>query len=124
VDGAGEHEDDADVVEELREVELEGVVAGKHAGGGDAAGGWLEAEQALVHAHLLLLVVRAVRILRQRHAGLGSGIGGEREGNREEEWGEGFPSMDGGLRSERARCMVGRETWSAGHEKKTHHELF
>lgn len=56
MDGAGEDEDDAYVVEEEGEVELEGVVAGEDAGGCGAGVG-LEAEEALVE----------LDPLRQRH---------------------------------------------------------
>jgi hypothetical protein len=79
VDGAGEQEDDAYVEEEEREVELEGVVAGEDAGGGDA-GDWLEAEEALVDVGLPLLLHMVVRPL-HRHAGLRRD-GGERKERR------------------------------------------
>ena len=101
VDGAGEREYGADMVEEQREVELERVVAGEDAGGGGGGVVGREAEEAPVDGELPV----------QRRDGAGRRL--QRHG-RPGAWGEestGGPEVAAGNRAPR---RMGNFPWRAG----------
>lgn len=104
VDGAGDREDGADIDEELREVELERVVAGEHAGGGGGGVVGREAEWGPT--------VGGWRKKRHRLPGIG-----DEESARVEEAGNGEPGKNGEFSMATACKMAWQRTlyhWDDG----------